>query len=182
MVPNNHLQEWLWFLLSSEGNVSREEPHTVLHSVGKTPIHINVKHKSNQQQQKHSKLMVKDNSIYQKLFPSRTWKVIISAVWLSLMLYCKQNWGIWLWPSWFILYTFVIVFISSAALEQWLYITQCLATESWMDVCYRVLYVRSKRIHDTMDAVWQWLHHQVCVHGVSDIIHTQKIIIALYTP
>ena len=83
MVPNNHLQEWLWFLLSSEGNVSREEPHTVLHSVGKTPIHINVKHKSNQQQQKHSKLMVKDNSIYQKLFPSRTWKVIISAMWLT---------------------------------------------------------------------------------------------------
>lgn len=114
MVPNNHLQEWLWFLLSSEGNVSREEPHTVLHSVGKTPIHINVKHKSNQQQQKHSKFMVKDNSIYQKLFPSRTWKVIISAVWLSLMLYCKQNWGIWLWPSSFILYSFVNIFISSA--------------------------------------------------------------------
>ena len=91
MVPNNHLQEWLWFLLSSEGNVSREEPHTVLHSVGKTPIHINVKHKSNQQQQKHSKFMVKDNSIYQKLFPSRTWKVIISAVWLSLMLNWKQK-------------------------------------------------------------------------------------------
>ena len=84
MVPNNHLQEWLWFLLSSEGNVSREEPHTVLHSVGKTPIHINVKHKSNQQQQKHSKFMVKDSSIYQKLFPSKPWKVIISAMWLSL--------------------------------------------------------------------------------------------------
>ena len=117
-----------------------------------------------------------------KLFPRVTLKVIISGVWLSLMLYCKQNWGTWLWPSWFISYSFGNVFISSAALEQWLYITQCLATESWMDVCYRVLYVRSKRIHDTMDAVWQWLHHQVCVHGVSDIIHTQKIIIALYTP
>ena len=85
MVPNNHLQEWLWFLLlSSEGNVPQEEPHTVLHSVGKTPIHINVKHKSNQQQQKHSKFMVKDSSIYQKLFPSKPWKVIISAMWLSL--------------------------------------------------------------------------------------------------
>ena len=85
MVPNNHLQEWLWFLLlSSEGNIPQEEPHTVLHSVGKTPIHINVKHKSNQQQQKHSKFMVKDSSIYQKLFPSKPWKVIISAMWLSL--------------------------------------------------------------------------------------------------
>ena len=85
MVPNNHLQEWLWFLLlSSEGNVPQEEPHAVLHSVGKTPIHINVKHKSNQQQQKHSKFMVKDSSIYQKLFPSEPWKVIISAMWLTL--------------------------------------------------------------------------------------------------
>lgn len=149
MVPNNHLQEWLWFLLSSEGNVSREEPHTVLHSVGKTPIHINVKHKSNQQQQKHSKLMVKDNSIYQKLFPSRTWKVIISAVWLSLMLYCKQNWE------------HGNIFISSAAIEQWLYITPYLATESWMNVCCRVLHVRSRRIHDSMDTVWWWIHLSV---------------------
>ena len=122
MVPNNHLQEWLWFLLSSEGNVPQEEPHTVLHSVGKTPIHINVKHKSNQQQQKHSKFMVKDNSIYQKLFPSRTWKVIISAVWLSLMLYCKQNWGIWLWPSSFILYSFVNIFIPQD--HEWMCVTE----------------------------------------------------------
>ena len=99
-----------------------------------------------------------------KLFPRVTLKVIISGVWLSLMLYCKQNWE------------HGNIFISSAAIEQRLYITPYLATESWMNVCCRVLHVRSRRIHDSMDTVWQWLHHKVCVHGVSHIIHTQETI------
>ena len=77
-------------------------------------------------------------------------------------------------PLWIFLFPRQLSSNDSILLSIW-------STGSWMDVCYRVLYVRSKRIHDTMDAVWQWLHHQVCVHGVSDIIHTQKII-TIYTP
>lgn len=37
----------------------------------------------------------------------------------------------------------------------------------------RVLYFRSRRIHGSMDRVWQWLHPKVCIHGRSHIIHTK---------